>query len=169
MQYDEIIRRAYVEIKRKIFEQIDSYIEKNFVDRSGWKFSIGRSEPSRVKKLLDRIMGVYKQTFPEYLLEYIAERGLSEVDVYKKAHLDRRIFSKLRNESNYMPSERTLWAIALAMELNLDEALDLLHRGGYTLSEHSKEDLIIKFFFENQIYDLFLVNEMLDHYGFKPL
>ena len=82
MQYKEIIR-AYVEIKRKLFEQIDSYIEKNFVDRSGWKFSIGRSEPSRVKKLLDRIMGVYKQTFPEYLLEYIAERGLSEVDVYQ--------------------------------------------------------------------------------------
>lgn len=171
MQYDEIIRRAYVEIKRKLFEQIDSYIEKNFVVRepSGIKFSIGRSEPSRVKKLLDRIMGVYKQTFPEYLLEYIAERGLSEVEVYKKAHLDRRLLSKLRNEKDYMPSERTLWAIALAMELNLDEALDLLNKGGYTLTKYNKEDLVIKFFFENQIYDLFLVNEVLDHYGFKPL
>ena len=57
-----------------------------------------------------------------------------------------------------MPSERTLWAIAFAMELDIDEATELLHKGGFALTNTNKEDLIIRFFFENKIYDLFLIN-----------
>ena len=110
-----------------------------------------------------------KLTFPQYLLNFIAERGLNEVDVYKRANLDRRIFSKLRNQKGYMPRKRTIIAIALAMELTLDEAQNLLERGGYSLSEYSKEDVIIAFCFDNKICDLFTVNEALDHYGFKPI
>ena len=110
-----------------------------------------------------------KETFPKYLLDFIAARGLNEVDVYKRANLDRRIFSKLRNQKGYMPRKRTIIAIAFAMELTLDEAQNLLERGGYSLSEYSKEDVIIAFCFDNKIYDLFTVNEALDHYGFKPI
>lgn len=157
-------------LTEEFLKQIESYLNEKFFDTSGIKYSMDCSgSRSRIQTLLDKIFGRFKQTFPEYLLEYIAQRGLNEVDVYKKAHLDRRMLSKLRNERDYMPSERTLWAIALAMELNLDEALEILHKAGFTLSTHSKEDLIIKFFFENKIYDMFLLNETLDHYGFKPL
>ena len=154
----------------ELLRQIESYFKENFVDTSGIKYSMDCSgSRSRIQMLLDKILSRFKQTFPEYLLEYIARRGFNEIDIYKKAHLDRRLLSKLRNERDYMPSERTLWAIALAMELNLDEVLEILHKAGFTLSTHRKEDLIIKFFFENKIYDIFLVNETLDHYGFKPL
>ena len=68
-----------------------------------------------------------------------------------------------------MPSERTLWAILLAMELNIDEAKEILNEGGFALSYTNKEDVIIRYFFEKRIYDIFLVNEVLDNYGFKPL
>lgn len=78
----------------------------------------------RTKKLLDERLRQVRQTFPQYLLQFIAERGLDEVEVYKRANLDRRIFSKLRNGANYMPSKRTVLLIALAMELPLDETLD---------------------------------------------
>jgi len=68
-----------------------------------------------------------------------------------------------------MPRKRTILAIAFAMELTLDETQDLLKRGGYSLSPSIKEDVIIAFCFDNKIYDLFTVNEALDHYGFKPI
>lgn len=110
-----------------------------------------------------------KETFPQYLLNFIAERGLNEVDIYKRANLNRQIFSKLRRQKGYMPRKRTILAIAFAMELTLNETQDLLERGGYSLSEYSKQDVIISFFFENQIYDFFEVNEALYHFGFKPL
>ena len=119
-------------------------------------------------KLAERLKQL-KETFPQYLLNFIAERGLNEVDVYKRARLSRQIFSKLRTQKGYMPRKRTIIAIAFAMELTLDEAQDLLEHGGYSLSPSIKEDVIISFFFENKIYDFFEINEALYHFGFKPL
>lgn len=108
-------------------------------------------------------------TFSNYLRKLIKQKGLTEVEVYKKVNLDRRIFSKLRRDRNYSPSERTIWAIAFSLELNLDEVEELLKAGGYAFSQFSQEDLIVKFFFENKIYDLLTINEILDYYGFKPI
>lgn len=111
----------------------------------------------------------FDYTFSNYLRDLIRQKGLTEVEVYKKAHLDRRIFSKLRTVRSYRPSERTVWAIGFAMELNIDEAEELLSKCGYALSNHYKLDLIIRFFFENHIYDLFTINEILEYYGFQIL
>lgn len=122
----------------------------------------------KITKSIDERLAKFKKTFCDYLLDYISERGMSEVDVYKKARLDRRIFSKIRNAENYMPSKRTVLAIALALELNIDEAQEILHKGGFALSPADKKDVVMSYFFENQIYDLFIINEVLDYYGFKP-
>lgn len=149
-------------LTEEFIKRIESYLKKFFQSPPHVCCSID------IKRLEERLR-LIRETFPQYLLNFIAEHGLSEVDVYKKAKLDRRIFSKLRNVKDYMPGKRTILLIAFAMELNLDEAEDLLSKAGYSLSRYSKEDVIIKFFFENQIYDLFIVNEVLDHYGFKPL
>lgn len=108
-------------------------------------------------------------TFGQCILDLIEKKGLTEVEVYKRAQLDRRIFSKIRRYRNYTPSERTIWAICLALELSLDEALEILGDAGYTFSKYDKQDLIIKFCFENKVYDIFTVNELLNHYGFEPL
>ena len=156
--------------------RIESYINEHRRTREKFKARLKElsskgalciNYPSK-EKIEERLRRI-KATFPQYLLNFIAERGFDEIDVYKRAHLDRRIFSKLRNQKDYMPSKRTVLLIIFAMELPLDEALRLLGKGGYSLSELSRKDVIIKFFLENQIYDLFLVNEVLDHYGFKPL
>ena len=152
-----------------ILKHLQLYLDRKINKPDDTKFSMSAPEVSWISKQFDKIFSYFKQTFPEYLLECISKRGLNEVEVYKKAHLDRRIFSKLRNERNYMPSKRTLLAIMLAMELNLSEATEILNKAGYTLSTFNKEDTIIKFCFENKIYDLFTVNEILDSYGFKPL
>ena len=154
----------------EFLERVDSYIsgQRSRVYSTA-KVCECMSYSLRTKKLLDERLRQVRQTFPQYLLQFIAERGLDEVEVYKRANLDRRIFSKLRNGANYMPSKRTVLLIALAMELPLDEVEDLLYRAGYALSEYSRKDVIIQFFFEERIYDLFLLNETLDHYGYKPL
>ena len=91
------------------------------------------------------------------------------VGSYKKAHLDRRLFSKIRTDKDYMPSKRTILALAIALELNVTETDDLLRCAGYAMSHAGKEDVVIRYFIEHQQYDMFVINEVLYHYGFKPL
>lgn len=130
---------------------------------------IRRKESARkIIKPIDERLAQFKKSFCEYLLSYIAARGLDEVDVYKRAHLDRRIFSKIRTAVNYMPSKHTVLAIALALELDIDEAQEFLHKGGFALSPNLRTDVVFSYFFENRIYDLFTINEVLYHYGIKP-
>lgn len=148
----------------KLFEPIKNYIDENY--HYPVKYSIkGDFHKNKVREILED----NKKTFSDYLRELIHEKNLSEVEVYKKAHLDRRIFSKLRNEKDYKPSKRTILAISFGMGLKLEETEKLLKNGGYALSDGDKFDLIIKYFFENEIYDLFLINEVLDYYNFKPI
>ena len=165
-----------------LIDKIDLYIEKNFSDTSeleaaakrGVKFSYSVSslgEPAEsaktfeviVRKLKDKI-GLAGNFFSDYLFKLIKQKNLSEVDVYKAAHLDRRVFSKIRNERNYMPAKKTVLAIAFAMKLDFKETNTLLARAGYFLSSGRKEDVIAAYFIENKIYDLFLINEVLDYY-----
>ncbi len=168
-------------INTEILQQIKNYIDKNFIDfealrKRGVKFSYGGSAAKDeigtaekiIRKLKDMI-GMTGNYFSDYLWKLIDEKNMTDVEVYKKAHLDRRIFSKIRNEKNYTPSKRTVLAIAIALELDRKETLSLLNRAGYHLTAGSKEDVIIGYFIENRIYDLFLINEVLDHFGFKTL
>ena len=174
-----------------LIRRLESYLAENLVEPEpvpegaivlhGAKFSIGRYEKKppdkydgltgamrwKIDELFNRLE--LEGTFGQRIRDLIDKKGMTEVEVYKKAQLDRRIFSKLRRYRKYTPSERTLWAIALALELSLDEALELFGEAGYTFSKYDKQDLIIKFCFENKVYDLFTVNELLNHYGFKPL
>ena len=167
-------------INEKILEQIESYIDKHFIDfkalrERGVRFSYSESHKDEIKtsekiiRKLKDMLGMAGNYFSDYLWKLIDEKNMTDVETYKKAHLDRRIFSKIRNEKGYMPSKRTVLAIAVALELDYEETLSLLHRAGYHLTAGSKEDVIIGYFIENKIYDLFLVNEVLDHYGFKTL
>ena len=121
------------------------------------------------RRKIDVLLKKFDYTFTNYLRDLIENKNMSEVEVYKKAHLDRRLFSKLRREKNYKPSKETILAISFGMELKLPEVEELLKHGGYALSLENKFDLIIRYFFENEIYDLFLVNEVLDYYEFKPI
>ena len=99
------------------------------------------------------------------LLRLIDEKGLSDPYVYKKANLDRKLFSKIRCNPDYCPSRKTVIALEIALELTLDETSDLLSRAGYAFSPGSKADLIVEFCILNKIYDIFEVDMLLFKYG----
>lgn len=110
-----------------------------------------------------------KQTFTEMLFSLIDEKGFSDVDVYKRAGLDRKYFSKLRSDKNYKPKKKIVCALALALELDNPTCKKLVKKAGYILTSASKFDLVIRYCIENKIYDLMKVNEMLFEMGLETL
>ena len=107
--------------------------------------------------------------FQELLFKYIDERKLKDSDVYNKVNIDRRLFSKIRSDENYHPSKETVILLAFALKLNEDELLSLLESASYSLPKNNVFDLIIRFCFINEIYEISDVNELLFDHNQKVL
>lgn len=99
--------------------------------------------------------------FSETLLKLIDRTGKKDSEIYKKANVDRKLFSKIRNNTDYKPSKTTALAFAFALELDIDETKDFIGRAGFALSHSSKFDVIVEYFLVNRNYDVFELNEVL--------
>ncbi len=108
------------------------------------------------------------QLFTELLFAFIDRTGLPDCTVYKKAQIDRRLFSKIRSNKHYIPAKKTVIALCLALELPRAEADRLLSAAGYSLSRAEDFDLVISFCLEKRIFDFSDINETLVHFGFEP-
>ncbi|MCC8051317.1 MAG: macro domain-containing protein [Clostridiales bacterium] len=114
---------------------------------------------------LDDALGNVGENFQQRLFHLIDERGLTDVDVYKRANMDRKLFSKIRCNENYKPKKKTALALAIALKLNLDDTVDLLKRAELALSPSSKSDLIIEYFISRKEYDIYNINLALFEHG----
>lgn len=109
-----------------------------------------------------------ESTFSETLLEFMSANGKKASEVYNRANIDRRLFSKIRSDKNYRPKKNTAFALAIGLELSLEETKTLLERAGYTISHSIAFDMIVEHFIANGIYDIYKINEVLLDYN-QPL
>ncbi len=121
-------------------------------------------DAGEAKKYLDENR---ESLFTQLLFEFIDRTGQKDSEVYKKAFIDRRLFSKIRSNKNYTPTKKTVIALCLALELDRADADKLLSSAGYSLSRADDHDLIIAFCIEKKIYDFNDINDALDHFGFE--
>lgn len=174
--YIVIFSRTAYQISSKLFADIAEYVDDHYVDAhtdsqrerlrrmsvlEGRALSAGAAAAPMSADGLDRLLAHLDAGFSETLLKLIDRSGKKDSEIYKKANVDRKLFSKIRNNPDYKPSKATAIAFAIALELNLDETRDLVARAGYALSASSKFDVIIEYFIKQKKYDIFEINEAL--------
>lgn len=151
----QISQRLIADIREYIDEQ---YIKEHAVTRTNMLCS---GTPLGFPLDLRDAIGGIDESFSQMLLRKIDEKGMTDAQCYKKANIDRKLFSKIRSNPSYKPSKTTAIAFAVALELSLDETKDMLLKAGFALSHSNLFDIIIEYFIQNGEYDIIAINEAL--------
>ena len=182
--YLVVFGREAFALSEKLFKSVNSYIDENYIrskklDEYGTESMYGsRLETRRIREqeCADMSVGAaipmdsddwgqlindLDAGFSETLLQLIDRTGKKDSEIYKKANVDRKLFSKIRNNMDYRPSKTTALAFAFALELDVEETKDFISRAGFALSHSSKFDVIVEYFLVNRNYNVFELNEVL--------
>ena len=183
--YIVIFDKAAYKISEKLFSDIAEYIDDNYVDehtnyrRESIRMNAPMAPCAKRKKAdvdfleicdckalpleedLDAKLKQIDESFSQMLLRKIDEKGMTDAECYKKANIDRKLFSKIRSDIHYKPSKPTALAFAISLELSLVETEDMLRKAGFALSHSNKFDIIIEYFISKGNYNIFEINEAL--------
>ncbi len=177
-----VLGKAAFALSEKLMGSIDAYLDEHQVrELENAEYADGRileeyrrrraaqqyanAPASGSGQTLEEMLGSAGDTFQQRLFRLIDASGMDDVTVYKKANIDRKVFSSIRCKKDYKPSKKTAVAFAVALQLPMQEMLDLLACAGITLSKSDKFDLIISYCVRNGIYDIFEINAVLFRYG----
>ena len=187
--YLVVFSRDVFEITGNLFNDVQAYIDDVYVDLhtdSREEFSRRMMQRSRFSEptasmdfdacaapsmgaSLDDMLDQIDESFSEMLIRKIDEKKITDAECYKKANVDRRLFNKIKNNPAYKPGKQTVLAFAIALELTLDEAREMLMKAGFALSHSNKADIVVEYCLKTQNYNIIEINQILFKLDLQPL
>ena len=188
--YIVVFTRNEVEVSEKLFRAVEQYIDDVYVDERydapremqrralyaetpmdalEGALSYAPSSPAMDMSTLAEMLDQVDESFGKTVLRKIDEKGMTDVECYKRANIDRRLFNKIKNEPNYRPGKQTALALAIALKLTLAETKELLMKAGFALSHSNKADIVVEYCIQAGLYDIFQINELLFRFDLSPL
>lgn len=194
MVYIVLFGKDCFDVGSKLFASIEQYIDNKYAEshHDRWRrqllphelrelrneamadfaapapmaYSVGAVDAKAAS--LEDELDMIDESFSQMLLRKISEKGMKNSDCYKRANIDKKLFSKINNDMSYKPKKQTALALAVALELPLDETKELLMKAGLALTHSDKFDIIVEYFIKHSCYDVFEINEVLFYYD-QPL